>query len=114
MQVRQAMVRSPAHVTRDCTVGNARHISWMHHVSYLPICDKDRIVAVLSPRDYAEGRCDDDVRVEDLGLRPAVVVDVGASLEEARQALAASGAEALAVVDRGRLVGVLPSERAAR
>lgn len=111
MRVRDAMIRTPVHVSPDSPVRNARLIAQMHHVPHLPVCDGDRVVAVLRPEDYAEDHADDDASVGDLTVPVAPVVECTASIQEARGALETAQADAAAVVDDGVLVGVLPWAR---
>lgn len=106
MRVRDVMTRGPIQVRPETSVRNARWLMRLYSTEHLPVVAGDHPVAMLSYRE-CESTTGRAPRVQALAPPSAHTVSPDETLEAARRLLQACHAEALAVIEEGRLVGVL-------
>lgn len=112
MQVRDAMASTISTVRPNDSVKHAAELMRQEDAGFMPVCDNDRIVGVITDRDIVT-RCianGHDVRnetVEHCMSRDIKSIDANADLDEAGQRMGSQQVRRLAVLENGRLVGVL-------
>jgi CBS domain-containing protein len=94
------------------SVRQAIEIMATRHVGALLVLDQDRLLGIISERDYARkvilmNRSSQDTSVRDIMTAPAVTVSPEASVHECMQLMTARRFRHLPVVEEGRVVGVL-------
>jgi len=113
MTIREIMSPGPWTITETDTLGNAQQAMSQHRVRHLPVISDGRLVGMISERDVlafrAHAEPDDrwwklPVR---LAMEPPETVDVGEPVESAALRMGSSHVGALAVTERGKLVGVV-------
>jgi CBS domain-containing protein len=88
-------------------------------VGFAPIVDGDRLVGTLTDRDIAvrvvaEGRDPNETLVRDVATNNLITVDPEDDLDEAMRLMARHQVRRVAVVQGGRLVGVVAQADVAR
>ncbi len=109
--VGQTMLRSPKRCGPRTTVAQARLFFADDHVHALLVVDGDRLISVVERGDLTDlGPSAGPLPVRSFGSTTGRVVDPALLLDEAR-VLLGSHRRRLAVVDGGRLVGLLCLKR---
>ena len=111
MIVREALISDPRVLAADATAREAAELLTHPHVRSVLVADGDRLVGCITPEDVvravADGLDPALTRARDLATEVATVSpDTG--LEDAVHLMAERDLERLAVVEDGRLLGVLP------
>lgn len=99
-------------VAPDATVFEALQILAQHEVGALPVLDDNRLVGIISERDYTrkialQGKNSREVRVADIMTREVLVVKPSSRARECMALMSAKKIRHLPVVDGERLVGML-------
>lgn len=99
-------------VAPDGTASDALRVMDQQDVGAVLVMDGDRLVGLVSERDYArkvmlKSLSPDAVPLADIMTRELVTVSPSTTLDECRQLLARHGFRHLPVVDGGRVVGLL-------
>jgi len=113
MKVRDAMAKTISTVSPSDTVGRVAQLMKKEDAGFIPVCDGDRLVGVVTDRDLvvrclAEGHSAPfDEPVAQVMSQGAHTIDAGEDLATAAEIMDRQEIRRLAVVDGGRLVGVL-------
>jgi CBS domain-containing protein len=122
MQVQDWMTRRVVTVTPETSLLNARRLLATYHIRHLPVVDDGHVVGMISSRDICRGDRTLDAAlaalqsglaegrfrpVSSLMSTPARTVRPADTIARATERMLDAGIGALAVVDEGRLVGVL-------
>lgn len=96
----QATLREAAQRMRDKRIGS------------LMVGDGERRLGIISEADFvrralAEGLDPDSTRVESIMSQPIISIDIDKTAKEANDLMATKGVRHLAVVDRGKIVGII-------
>ncbi|HEY4012844.1 MAG TPA: chloride channel protein [Polyangiaceae bacterium] len=81
--------------------------SGSHHQGFPVLDANDRVTGVVTRRDLLAPGFDGAARVADLVRRPPVVIDPGASLRQAADAMVRERVGRLPVVEEGRVMGIV-------
>ncbi len=102
------MIVDPIAISPDQRLETALDLMRAHHISGLPVVDKDkRPVGILTNRDVRFER-NLDQRVEDVMTRRLITVAEGVTLEESKEILHKNRIEKLIVIDsRGVMAGLI-------
>ena len=118
MKVREALVSDPRVVAPDAPAREVAAILARPHVESVLVADGDRLVGCVTTDGIvaalAEGKDVTALDAVDLADPDVTAVGPDADLGEALHLKAESGLERLAVVEDGRLLGVLPREPVVR
>lgn len=81
-------------------------------VGALPVVDGEKLVGILSERDYArkvilKGRSSKETKVEDIMTRDVICVDRQRNVEECMAVMTGKKIRHLPVLDEGRMVGIV-------
>lgn len=112
--VRELLVEKPVRVvttTPGTSVYDALELMAQHDIGALPVLEGERLVGVLSERDYARGvvlrgRSSREMSVGEL-MTPAVVVERGHSIEHCMTLMTEKRVRHLPVVERDSLIGIV-------
>lgn len=107
-----AMTPFPHFIATDAELGAAEAMMAEHQVHHLPVMSGGRLVSVLSEQDILTakalaGASASSLRVDALGLRPPVVVDIRTPLGRAAHEMAEAQLGSVIVTREGKLVGIL-------
>ena len=99
-------------VSPDASVFEALQILAKHGVGALPVVEGDKLIGVVSERDYTrkialEGKNSREVRVADIMTREVLVVKPTSRARECMALMSSRRIRHLPVVDGDRLVGML-------
>jgi CBS domain-containing protein len=99
-------------VRPDAKVIEALELMALHDVGALPVMDGDKLVGILSERDYARkvilyGRSSHDVPVRDIMTADVVTVDPTHTVEECMSVMTQKRVRHLPICDGGKLVGLV-------
>lgn len=91
-----------------------RAIEFMNEkgVGALPVVDGEKLVGILSERDYArkvilKGRSSKETKVEDIMSRDVICVDRQRNVEECMAVMTGKKIRHLPVLDEGKMVGIV-------
>ena len=110
--IQEAMTPNPTTVEATTTAQDAAKIMKSEDVGSLPIVEGDKLIGVVTDRDFAirivaEGR-GADTTVGEIASKDVVTVDPEQSIDEAARLMAERQVRRLPVVEEdGRLVGIL-------
>ena len=113
MKVRDLMTPNPACAAPDTTIEEIATLMKEEDIGCVPIIDEDGEVAgVITDRDIvlrciAEGKDPAECRADDIISPQTVTIDPHADSKEAARIMADRQIRRLAVVEKGRLVGML-------
>jgi CBS domain-containing protein len=110
--VRDAMTEDPRSIGASASVVEAARLMREQHIGSLPVTEDERVVGMITDRDIttrvvAESGDLDGTSVGDVCSRDPVNVEPDNDLEEALQLMARHQVRRLAVVENGRLVGMI-------
>jgi CBS domain-containing protein len=111
--VRDGMLSDPAALPADCSAQKAAEHLVRPDVRAVLVVDGDgSLVGVVTPdalveRVVAAGRDPSETTLADVAVEPTLVLEAELPLEEGYRRLEEAEVERAAVVERGRLVGVL-------
>lgn len=118
MIVREALVADPRVVRADAPAREVAAVLAKPHVVHVLVTDGDRLVGSIGEdaivAAVAEGRDLRKLTARDLADPGVPTVGPETPLDEALVLMGESGLERLAVVEEGRLLGVLPREPVVR
>ena len=118
MIVREAIVADPRVLQADAPAREAAALLAKPHVSSVFVADGDRLLGCVTKEDVvaavASGRDLRSLAVRELADPNVPSVSPGVPLDEALILMAEGGHERLAVVEDGRLLGILPREPVVR
>ena len=111
MQTQQRLHRSGIGVAPDRPISEVARLMEQSGIGFVAIIDDDRLVGVVTDRDLVRRGLamglDPDARVDGLMSAPVLTIDADSDLREAFKTFRRHAVRRLAVVDRGRFVGVL-------
>ena len=113
LKVRDAMATTIGVASSTDTVTRAAELMREEGAGFIPVCDGDRLVGVVTDRDIvvrciAEGHGDPAAEtVEHVITQYPLTIAPDADLDAAAELMGRAQVRRLAVVDDGRLVGVL-------
>jgi CBS domain-containing protein len=110
--VRDAMTADPRSIGASASVVEAARLMREQHIGSLPVTEDDRLVGMITDRDIttrvvAEGAVPETMSVGDVYSRDLISVEPNNDLEEALQLMGRHQVRRLAVVENGRLVGMV-------
>jgi CBS domain-containing protein len=109
--VREALISDPRVLAADASAREAAELLTHPHVRSVLVADGERLVGCITPEDVvravADGLDPTETRARDLATEVATV-SPDTPLEEAVHLMAERDLERLAVVEGGKLLGVLP------
>jgi CBS domain-containing protein len=118
MIVREALVADPLVLQADAPPREVAAVLTNPQVVHVLVVDGDRLVGAVGQERIvaavAQGRDLRELTAGDLADPDLPTVDPDAPLEEALVLMAQHGLERVAVVEDGRLLGILPREPAVR
>lgn len=118
MIVREALFADPRVVRADAPAREVAAVLAKPHVVHVLVTDRDRLVGSIGEdaivAAVAEGRDLRKLAARDLADPGVPTVGPETPLDEALVLMGESGLERLAVVEEGRLLGVLPREPVVR
>lgn len=99
-------------VRPDESVYRALELMSRHHVGALMVVEGDRLVGVVSERDYARkialcGRASRETTVDDIMTRDVFCIRPGARIEDCMALMTEKSVRHLPVIDEDRLDGVI-------
>ena len=118
-KINESMSSNPCAIEADKPVSYAAQMMRDEDVGFAPIVDGDRLVGTLTDRDIAvrvvaEGRDPNETLVRDVATNNLITVDPEDDLDEAMRLMARHQVRRVAVVQGGRLVGVVAQADVAR
>jgi len=118
-KITDSMTENPCAIDSDKPVSYAAKMMRDEDVGFAPIVDGDRLVGTLTDRDIAvrvvaEGRDPNETLVRDVATNNLITVDPEDDLDEAMRLMARHQVRRVAVVQGGRLVGVVAQADVAR
>ena len=118
-KINDSMTANPCVIEADKPVSYAAKMMRDEDVGFAPIVDGDRLVGTLTDRDIAvrvvaEGRDPNETLVRDVATNNLITVDPEDDLDEAMRLMARHQVRRVAVVQGGRLVGVVAQADVAR
>jgi len=118
-KINDSMSSNPCAIEADKPVAYAAQMMRDEDVGFAPIVEGDRLVGTLTDRDIAvrvvaEGRDPNETLVREVATNNLITVDPEDDLDEAMRLMARHQVRRLAVVDDGRLVGVVAQADVAR
>ena len=110
--VRDAMTEDPRSIGVSASVVEAARLMREQHIGSLPVTEDERLVGMITDRDIttrvvAESSVPETTSVEDVYSRDLISVEPDNGLDEALQLMARHQVRRLAVVENGRLVGMV-------
>src|SRR5436190_17150002 len=110
--VRDAMTQDPRSIGASASVVEAARLMREQHIGSLPVTEDERLVGMITDRDIttrvvAESAVPETTSVEDVYSRDLISVEPDNGLDEALQLMARHQVRRLAVVENGRLVGMV-------
>ena len=110
--VREAMTEDPRSIGASASVVEAALLMREQHIGSLPITDDEKLVGMITDRDIttrvvAESAAPETTSVENVYSRDLISVEPDSGLDEALQLMARHQVRRLAVVENGRLVGMV-------
>lgn len=116
---REIMTESVDHVDSATTVAEVAQKLASGDYGALPVCDGDRLVAMVTDRDIvvkvvAKGLDPATTTVGDLGQTEVVTIGADDSVEEAMRTMAEHQVRRLPVIDGTKLVGIVSQADLAR
>ena len=118
MIVREALVADPLVLQGDAPAREAAVVLVKPHVTSVLVADGDRLLGSVTEEAIVAAVAQDrDLRslpVSELADADVVTVSPDTPLDEALLLMAEAGHERLAVVEEGRLLGILPREPSVR
>jgi CBS domain-containing protein len=118
MIVREALVADPRVLQADAAARDVAAVLAKPHVQSVLVADGDRLVGSVSKESVvaavAEGRDLRKLTARDLADPDVPTVGPETPLDEALVLMGESGLERVAVVEDGRLLGILPREPVVR
>jgi CBS domain-containing protein len=118
-KINDSMTDKPCAIEADKPVSYAAKMMRDEDVGFAPIVEGDRLIGTLTDRDIAirvvaEGRDPDETLVREVATNNLITVDPEDDLDEAMRLMARHQVRRLAVVQGGRLVGVVAQADVAR
>jgi CBS domain-containing protein len=118
-KINDSMTANPCTIEADKPVSYAAKMMRDEDVGFAPIVEGDRLVGTLTDRDIAvkvvaEGRDPDATMVREVATNNLITVEPEDDLDEAMKLMARHQVRRLAVVEGGRLVGVVAQADVAR
>ena len=118
-KINDSMTENPCAIEADKPVSYAAKMMRDEEVGFAPIVEGDRLVGTLTDRDIAvrvvaEGRDPDETLVREVATNNLITVDPEDDLDEAMRLMARHQVRRLAVVQGGRLIGVVAQADVAR
>jgi CBS domain-containing protein len=118
-KINDSMAENPCAIDSDKPVTYAAQMMRDEDVGFAPIVEGDRLIGTLTDRDIAvrvvaEGRDPNETLVRDVATNNLITVDPEDDLDEAMRLMARHQVRRLAVVQGGRLVGVIAQADVAR
>ena len=113
MKVRDAMAKTISTASPTDTIGRVARLMKEEDTGFIPVVEGDRLIGVVTDRDIvirclAEGHDDPlNERAEHVMSREVETVSPGDDLQTAAEKMAHQEIRRLAVVEDGRVVGVL-------
>jgi CBS domain-containing protein len=119
MKITDSMTENPCTIDADKPVSYAAKMMRDEDVGFAPIVEGDRLVGTLTDRDIAvrvvaEGRNPDETLVREVATDNLITVEPEDDLDEAMKLMARYQVRRVAVVDGGRLIGVVAQGDIAR
>ena len=110
--VRDAMTAEPRSIGASASVVEAARLMREQHIGSLPVTEDDRLVGMITDRDIAtrvvaESAVPETTSVGDVYSRDLISVEPNSDLDEALRLMARHQVRRLAVVENGRLVGMV-------
>ena len=110
--VRDAMTQDARSIGASASVVEAARLMREQHIGSLPVTEDERLVGMITDRDIttrvvAESVVPETTSVEDVYSRDLISVEPDNGLDEALQLMARHQVRRLAVVENGRLVGMV-------
>ena len=118
-KINDSMTAKPCTIEADKLVSHAAKMMRDEDVGFAPIVEGDRLVGTLTDRDIAvkvvaEGRDPNATLVREVATNDVITVEPEDDLDEAMKLMASHQVRRLAVVEGGRLVGVVAQADVAR
>jgi CBS domain-containing protein len=118
-KITDSMTSNPCAIEADKPVSYAAKMMRDEDVGFAPVVEGDRLIGTLTDRDIAvrvvaEGRDPAETLVRDVATNNLITVDPEDDLDEAMKLMARHQVRRLAVVQGGRLVGVVAQADVAR
>ena len=114
MKVRDVMKKTPVVIGETDTLGTAHELMELFHIRHLPVCDEGRLIGMLSEHDLLLARSRAPVgepwwveRVAAAMQAPARTAHPDDPMVEIAARMAADKVDALPVVERGHLLGIV-------
>jgi CBS domain-containing protein len=115
------MTPFPWHVEIDEPLERAVELMQEHRIRHLPVTEGGELIGVIRARDVApfeaamaEGGGNGDLRVRDVSILDAYVVDLSEPLDRVLAELAARHSDSALIVRQGRLAGIFTASDACR
>jgi CBS domain-containing protein len=110
--VRDAMTQDPRSIDASASVVEAARLMREQHIGSLPVTEDERLVGMITDRDIttrvvAESAAPETTSVGDVYSRDLISVEPDNGLDDALQLMARHQVRRLAVVENGRLVGMV-------
>jgi CBS domain-containing protein len=118
-KITDSMTANPCAIEADKPVSHAAKMMRDEDVGFAPIVEGDRLIGTLTDRDIAvrvvaEGRDPNETLVRDVATNNLITVEPEDDLDEAMRLMARHQVRRVAVVEDGRLVGVVSQGDVAR
>lgn len=112
MQVKDAMAHTISVVTPNESIKRVAQLMREEDAGFIPVCDNDRLLGVVTDRDIvirciADGHNVLDEPAEHCMTKAPVTIEAGASLDEAARLMDENAIRRLPVIEGTRLVGIL-------
>ena len=120
--VKIAMTPFPHSIERSATVLEARALMEDHKIRHLPVTDGASVCGVVTHRDIDValavgerfGQRDENVTIEEIGVREPFMVSVDARLDVVAKEMTERRTSSAVVTKQGKLVGIFTSMDACR
>jgi CBS domain-containing protein len=118
-KINETMTANPCAIEAGKPISHAAKMMRDEDVGFAPVVDGDRLVGTLTDRDIAvrvvaEGLDPEDTLVRDVATKNLITVEPEDDLDQALSLMARHQVRRVAVVDGGRLVGVVAQADVAR
>lgn len=112
MKVRDAMAQTISTARTGDTIRHIAQLMKKEDAGFIPVVDGDSLLGVITDRDIvlrcvAEGGNADEATVESYMSKNVATVEADAQIEDAAKIMEKQEIRRLAVVENGRLVGIL-------
>ncbi|HET7160305.1 MAG TPA: CBS domain-containing protein [Burkholderiales bacterium] len=112
LQLCQAKGSEVYSIRPDARVIEALQLMAQKDIGALPVLDGERLVGIMSERDYARkvillGRSSQDIEVRDIMTTDVVTVDPRRTVEECMSVMTQKRVRHLPIVEGGKLVGLV-------